>query len=468
MSTIQQAQPPLKFIPPDLNFTVVRLMQVLLPALLRSRTSIRRIEAENVDVLVDLYRQFQAGNIRFLMAFRHPSADDPYCLAYLLSRLVPQAAKAKGVALQRPVHSHFLYDRGIPLWAGSFTSWLYPKLGGTPIMRGKLDRQGLRSARDLFANGPLPMAAAPEGATNGHSEIVSPIEPGVSQLGFWCVEDLQKAGRSEEVWIVPIGIQYHFIAPPWANLNTLLTDLEIDAGLLPAGSKPPTDYSEDKLYERLYRLGQRLLSAMEQHYIRFYHQDLPEAQAIATDPASTPLISNEAFFSRLNALLNAALTVAEDYFALPPNGTVIDRCRRLEQAAWDYIYREDLKDADALSPLERGLADRIAEEADLRAWHMRLVESFVAVTGRYVKERPTAERFAETTLLMRDVLTRIKGNQNPFNRPSLGNQRVLLTVGQPISVSARWDAYKENRRNAKQAVNQLTQDLQTALESLIR
>jgi len=53
------------------------------------------------------------------------------------------------------------------------------------------------------------MTVAPEGATNGHSEIVSPLERGVAQLGFWCVEDLVKAGRSETVYIVPIGgIQY--------------------------------------------------------------------------------------------------------------------------------------------------------------------------------------------------------------------------------------------------------------------
>jgi len=38
--------------------------------------------------------------------------------------------------------------------------------------------------RDLFANGKLPMTVAPEGATNGHSEIVSPLERGVAQLGF--------------------------------------------------------------------------------------------------------------------------------------------------------------------------------------------------------------------------------------------------------------------------------------------
>ncbi len=105
--------------------------------------------------------------------------------------LYPKRRKT-GVRLQSPIHAHFMYDRGIPLWAGPFMGWLYSRLGGTPILRGKVDRMGLRSARNLFANGVFPIAAAPEGATNGHTEIVSPLEPGISQLGFWCVEDLKK------------------------------------------------------------------------------------------------------------------------------------------------------------------------------------------------------------------------------------------------------------------------------------
>jgi hypothetical protein len=164
--------------------------------------------------------------------------------------------------------------------------------------------------------------------------------------------------------------------------------------------------------------------------------------------------------------LDAALQVAEQYFNLQPKGNLIDRCRRLEQAGWDYIYREDIKNIEALSPLKRGLADRIAEEANLRMWHMRLVESFVAVTGRYVLEKPTVERFAETTLLMWDMITRIKGG-NPFRRPRLGKQWVQMTVGQPISVSDRWEAYQASRRGAKQAIADLTHDLQTALERMI-
>lgn len=476
---IAHVQPPLEFIPPAFNPLVLRATQLILPSWLQLKTTITHIQADNVETLVELYRQFQAGKIRFLIAFRHPSVNDPLCMGYLLSHLVPQIARQQKTSLQYPIHAHFIYDRGIPLWAGAWVGWLYSRLGGTPIHRGKLDRIGLRSARDLFANASLPIAAAPEGATNGHNEIVSPLEPGIAQMGFWCVEDLLKAGRSEQVFIVPVGIQYRYVQAPWKPLEKLLSELEADSGLPMDKENSKTDIlnqnsnEANNLYRRLHRLGKHLLSLMEEFYTRFYYQIPTSTQVVAAStvekefpPGTLPPDSYEQFTVRLQALLDRALQVAEQYFGLQPKGSLIDRCRRLEQAGWDRIYREDIKNIEALSPLERGLADRIAEEASLRMWHMRLVESFVAVTGKYVLEKSTVDRFAETTLLMWDMSTRIKGG-NPFHRPQLGKQWVQMTVGKPISVSDRWETYGASRRSAKLAVTDLTHDLQTALESMI-
>ncbi|MEG3842285.1 1-acyl-sn-glycerol-3-phosphate acyltransferase [Microcoleus sp. herbarium14] len=476
-NSISQVQPPLEFIPPAYNPLIVQGCQQILPWWLRFKTNISDIQAENVETLAELFHQFQNQKVRFLLAFRHPNSDDPYCLGQLIWKLVPQEARAKGIPLQLPVHSHFIYDRGIPLWAGSAVGWLYSHLGGTPIVRGKIDRAGLRSARDLFANSQFPIAAAPEGATNGHNEIVSPLEPGIAQMGFWCVEDLLKADRTEKVLIVPIGIQYRYVNPPWQSLEKLLTQLEIDCGLAALERADTANLETENIasenpdrkfqYLRLIRLGNHLLAVMENFYTRFYHRNLLPSTASLTSllpPETTANDSgNEVMVARLQTLLDAALEVAEEYFNLKPKGSLIDRCRRLEQAGWDYIYREDIKDIAALCPLERGLADRLAEEASLRMWHMRLVESFVSVTGRYVQEQLTAERLAETTLLLWDVLTRIKGG-NPFGRPKLGKQQVQMTVGEPISVGDRWEGYQKGRRLA---VAELTQDLQSALEAMI-
>ncbi len=464
---ISQAQPPLVFVPPAFNPLVYQTARALLPTWMRWRTQIVEMQVQHPERLVQLYQQFQAGKIRFLIAFRHPSVNDPFSLLYLLSRSIPEAAKQQGSALKSPVHAHFIYDRGIPLWAGPLVGWFIPQMGGTPIRRGKVDLPGLRSIRQLFLDGDFPMAAAPEGATNGHAEIVSPLEPGIAQFGFWCAEDLHKANRSEQVLILPVGVRYHYVSPPWAAIEQLLDQLEADCGLSRASEAtlPPVQFSgqvtiePEKLlqYRRLLRLGDYLLNQMETFYSRFYHQPKPPLEQFETAEFHDRLAA------RLKALLNSALSVAEQHFGLVAKGTVTDRCRRIEQAGWDWIFREDLEDMTHLPPTERGLADRIAEEADLRLWHMRLVETFVSVTGRYILEKPSVDRLAETLLLLWDTVTRLKGG-NPTQRPKLGRQRVEITIDHPLSVSDRYADYQTNRR---QAVTALTQNLQAALEAMI-
>ncbi|MBW4613911.1 MAG: 1-acyl-sn-glycerol-3-phosphate acyltransferase [Desmonostoc vinosum HA7617-LM4] len=457
---IYQAQPPLEFIPPSLNPWFVRVFYLSLPSWIRWQTAITQIEADNVEILVDLYRQFQEGKIRFLLAFRHPQTEDPLCLGYLFSQLVPKVAREQGTRLQLPIHAHFIYDRGIPLWAGAHIGWMASRLGGTSIQRGKADWTGLRSARDLFANGKYPIAAAPEGATNGLSEIISPLEPGIAQLGFWCAEDLFKAGRAEQVFILPVGIKYSYVNAPWGAIANLLSELEAASGLLI--QEPNQDFSLESLYPRLLSLAEHLLSLMEKFYTKFYHQKLPDVQIIDGEIKDR----NEALAHRLQALMNASLFISEQYFDLPSKGEWNDRCRRVEQAGWNYIFREEFKDIKGISAVEKALGDRVAEEAYSRMWHMRLVESFVAVSGNYIKEKPTVERFAETTLILWQMIAQIKGYK-AMQRPQLGKQRVKITIGEPISVSERYPEYKANRLGAKQAVAQLTNDLQQTLEGLI-
>lgn len=464
---LHQAKSKLKFIPQNFNPKVLKLTHVLLPFVLRFRTrrwligGISRIEAKNVETLVKLYEQFQAGKIRFLMAFRHPEVEDPLCLLYLLSRIVPRVARKQGISLQLPIHNHFIYDRGMVIWAGKWLGWLFSRGGGIPIHRGKpLDRIALKAARDLFLNGQFPLTVAPEGATNGHHETVSPLEPGVAQLGFWCVEDLIKANRSEQVFIVPISLRYYYIKPPWTKIDWLLGQLEADSGL-PVQHLDQSQLSqpEEILYQRLFKLGLHLLTELETFYSHFYHQTIPPL------PDDSTLNPNQLLAIRLQNLLDVALKVAEDYFGLSKQGSIIDRCRRLEEAGWNAVYREDIPDINNISPLQRGLADWIAEEGELRVKHMRLVESFVAVTGNYVKEKPTAERFAETTLILFDLISRIKGIKMP-RRPRLGKRWVKITIGEPISINQRWETYQKNRKSAKEAISDLTTDLQNALEEL--
>ena len=358
MATIDHVQTPLEFIAPKFNRWVYRVVKACLPAWRKFQTPIANLQGVNLDTLVNFYDQFQHNKIRFLIAFRHPSTHDPFTIAELMWYLVPQMAKQQQIKLRTPIHSHFIYDRGIPLWAGATIGWLFSRLGGVPLHRGKLDRLGLKTARELLVNGQFPIAASPEGCTNGHNEIISPLEPGIALMGFWCVEDLHKANRNEQVWILPLGIKYHYHKDNWSAIATLLTEMERDCGITNLNVDSSLPANATTLYPRLIGVAHRLLGLMETFYQRFYHQQLSTHE-------------NNELSERLPAILDVALNVAENYFNIQPKGSLTDRCRRLEQAGWDWIYREDIADVDKLCSIERSLADRIAEEASFRMWHMR-------------------------------------------------------------------------------------------------
>ncbi len=467
MRQITRATAPLAFLPPNFQLWVLRIVIGLLPYWLKSRLQIGQINAVHIDRLVEVYKQSQMGRLRLILAFRHPSTDDPFVVSYLLTKILPAAARDHRITLQSPVFAHFLYDRGISLWAGKFFNWLCPRLGGIPIHRGKADRLALRSARELLVNGQMPLALAPEGATNGHSELVSPIESGAAQIGFWAMEDLIAAGRNEDVLIVPIGIQYYYVNEPWANLEKLLSKLELECGLevdrhdsLVAISQSDGRPMRKLIYDRFYKLSQYLLYQMENFYAQFYQYQIPERPPIYESITRTEIEQ------RLQQLLDFSLTVSESYFNLQPKGSQIDRCRRIEQAGWDWIYPDELKDPNNLSNVGHKLADRIATESDLRMWHMRIVESFVSVTGSYVKDKPTIDRFAEIILLLWDLVAQIKGSRST-KRPILGKRRVQITISNPIPISDYWDRYKSSRRAAKQSIVDLTQELQTSLDGTI-
>jgi len=112
------------------------------------------------------------------MAFRHVEVDDPLSGMYLLSRAVPKVARQRGIS--PPVHAFSLRTRHAPM--GRCLARLAVVSVRDSIHRGKhLTGRAAHGAR-FVANGKLPMTVAPEGGTNGHSEIVSPLEP--AQLGF--------------------------------------------------------------------------------------------------------------------------------------------------------------------------------------------------------------------------------------------------------------------------------------------
>jgi hypothetical protein len=205
--------------PPQIKPWLLSGLRLLLPFWLRWQCGITQIEDRYTERLVELTQKMQSGKVRYLLAFRHPTIDDQFVLFHLIANSIHKAAQKQGVKFAKPVHLLLcLRSRHSP-WAGKHVAWLYPRTGGIPISRGKLDREALRLIRQYIINGEYPVAISPEGGTNNHNELVNPLEPGVAQMGFWAAEDLEKAGRDETVMILPVGVQYEYLDTPWDKLT---------------------------------------------------------------------------------------------------------------------------------------------------------------------------------------------------------------------------------------------------------
>ena len=458
---LTHVQPALKVYPPKVNPWILNLIRLVTPFWLKNQCGIKAVETRYVDRLVTATKKFEEGKSRYILAFRHPTTDDPFAMMHLLSVAVPKEAQAMGVKLQNMPHSSFVYDRGIALWAGDYINWLFPALGGISIFRGKLDRPALNFMRQQITSGDVPLSMAPEGGTNGKSEIVAELEPGVAQIGFWAAEDLQKAGRTEEMLIIPIGIQYEYGTEAWQAIDQAICTIEKESGITKPAITP------ENRYQRLYDLGLHLVRWVGGYYQTFYRQHIAEASALnqSLDVAECNDIA-----TLINDLCDHILRVAEMNFGIKAKGSTVDRCRRLEQAGWDRIFRNDIKDIEQLSQVERSFADQLALEAYQSNWHMKIAESVIGITSDYVRQHPSPSRYIEVIKIIWSVLNRIteRDPKSVFKQsPNFGDRKLTISVAEPLSVSALLGEYQSSRTAAKECTRKLTDDITKALKDLV-
>ena len=432
-ASTQNARPALRRLPTRPSRMVQAVVSRLLPLLFRSQ-GLELSHRDAAEALAEAFAAQQSGACNLLIAFRHPSTRDPVVMADLFWNGIPRAARRLKLQLPRPIQLRFLYDRGIPIWAGPVIGWLLQRSGGIAIHRGRLDRPALAQARGALAQGRYPLVVAPEGATNNLSSEMAPLEPGVAQIAFWAAEDMASIDDARTLHVIPVGIRYGWRRPDWRALDARLIALEQHLGV----DRSPTDDRRD----RLLGIGANLIGALEQ------------LERLRSEP-------NRPLAERIENYRLHGLQKAESHFGLRASGTLQERCRRIEQAAWDRIYRDNI---EQLPPLERSLADWEAREADLQLTRMRLVEHFTSVSGHYLSDQRDFDRFGEMVQLVEEAIGWIE--DRPWTgSPCFGPQRVELSVGEPIAVDSRLQEYRRDRR---QAVQTLTGDLHDALAQLMQ
>ena len=116
-ASTQIARPALRRLPTRPSRMVQAVVSRLLPLLFRSQ-GLELSHRDAAEALAKAFAAQQSGACNLLIAFRHPSTRDPVVMADLFWNQVPRAARRLKLQLPRPIQLRFLYDRGIPIWAG--------------------------------------------------------------------------------------------------------------------------------------------------------------------------------------------------------------------------------------------------------------------------------------------------------------------------------------------------------------
>ena len=402
----------LDFKPPRDNPFFIWLIKTLLPAVMKFQMKNARLEV----VGDGLARFAQLKGKRTVICPNHPCSDDPQTM-FAFSK-------------QARENFNFLAAREVFDWDHGLRGWAFQMMGCYSVVRGAVDRESFKTTRRLIVEGRKKLVIFPEGEISRQNDTLMPLESGVAQMTFWALDELQKKEVSEPVYILPVVIKYTYggdIRQALCRSLTLLEDkLDVASG------------REDSLYERLRKIAEKILSAIEREYSH-------------KPPADTSF--NDRIVSLRAAILKKVSTYLE--VELPDGGSQLDWIRVLRNAMDDFIYSEET----SMSAYEKRIHEEKAGEIKAFYHDLDRVVNFIAIYDGYLRDRLTQERFA-------DVLDRLE--REVFGEPEPKGARViLLDVGRPINLLDYYPAYKSNKKTAILKVNEeLSQQMATMLEAL--
>ena len=312
-------------------------------------------------------------------------------------------------------------------WDRGFNGWWLQHIGAYSVVRGAPDRESFKMTKKILSEGKQKLVLFPEGEISRQNDTLLPLETGAAQLSFWALDELDKQGLNEHLYIVPIALKYTYTGDIKPALTDTLTKLEAKLSVpRPSGSK---------LYPRLMAVAEKLISSLESEYNQH-----PAKDATLNDRITTLRL---AILTRASAFLNVEL---------PRSDRTLDAVRLLRNKIDDFVYEHE----EGLSEYEKERHDEKA--AAIKGFYKDLdrVVNFVSIYDGYIKEHMTQERFA-------DVLERIE--YEVFGETTVkGPRNILIDVGNPIDLRSYQHEYKTNK---KVALQKITEELSTQMSGML-
>ena len=400
----------LDFKPPKLNTTAIQVTKAFMPL-------INRLYLKGITLDVD------AESVsRLKMTEGHPTVLSPNHAAH--------ADPAVMFLLSKQLSEQYYYltaretfDQGK---FGGLCSFLLQRLGAYSIVRGTADRNAFRTTRELLVKGDSPLVIFAEGEISRQNDTVMRFERGIVQLCFWALDDMAKAEIEKPLYVVPIGIKYHYPKDMWDDIDTALTELEEHI-------LPPADRTPIERYERLRRIGVSIFKTLAVEYQ--YKVD-----------ESVPLDMH------IQKLKEQILSHSEKIMGIDSDADVLTRVRALKNLVDAEVYR----DIEQMTEYERKIHEELLQKFQQFYPDLERLINFISISDGYVAEEQSPERFLEVIIrLEREV----------FGTSKMRGPRVAsVRVDEPVNLREWYDTYKTQKR---ETVEQITLGLETAVRTLV-
>ena len=400
----------LDFKPPKLNTTAIQVAKAFLPL-------INRLYLKGITLDIDaesIARLKMTNGHPTVLAPNHAAHADP-AVMFLLSK---QLSQQYYYMTARETFGNGKF--------GGLRSFLLQRFGAFSIVRGTADRNAFRTTRELLSEGNSSLVIFAEGEISRQNDTVMRFERGIIQLCFWALDDMAKAEIDKPLYVVPIGIKYHYPQDMWDDIDAALTELE-------AHILPPTERTPIERYERLRRIGVAIFKTLAAEYQ--YKVD-----------ETVPL---DVHIEKLKAQI---LSHAEKIMGIQSDADVLTRVRALKNLVDAEVYR----DIEQMTEYEQKIHEESLQKFQQFYPDLERLINFIAISDGYVAEERSPERFLE-------VIVRLE--REVFGTSKMRGPRVAtLRVGEPKNLRECYDTYKAEKR---ETVEQITLEVETAVQTLV-
>ncbi len=400
----------LDFKPPKPNTVAIKVAKSIVP--LANRWFLKGLTLEIDDASVGHLKMTHGSPT--VLAPNHAASADP-AVMFLLSKRLSQPYYYMAARES--------FDKGR---FGGIRSFLMQQLGAYSIVRGTVDRNAFRTTRQLLTEGKWPLVIFGEGEISHQNDTVMRFERGITQLCFWALDDIKKAGTTKPLYIVPIGIKYRYTQDMWHVIDTALTKLE--RNILPTTARTPVER-----YQRLRRIGIAVLSTLAEEYQ--FKVDLTASL-------------NE----QIRGLKEQILSHAEQIMGTKTDGDILTRVRALKNTVDVEVYR----DVEQATEYERKIHEELLQKFQQFYPDLNRLINFIAISDGYVAEDHSPERYLEVIFRLE---TEVFGTAKIW-----GSRVALIRAGTPVNLAEFYDNYKTEK---KETVEQITTELERTVQNLV-